>query len=61
MADVNVICGIEGCDASWSVKPAAMKKALDEHRRVAHPGWEQPAAKPMDAYRLDYFRRGRQL
>jgi hypothetical protein len=61
MADVNITCGIDGCEASWDVKPGAMKKTLEEHRRVAHPGWAPPAAKPMDAYRLDYFRRGRQF
>jgi hypothetical protein len=38
-----------------------MKKTLEEHRRTTHPGWEPPQAKPMDMYRLDYSRRGRQL
>jgi hypothetical protein len=61
MANVNITCGIDGCEASWSVKPAAMKKTLEEHRRTTHPGWEPPQAKPMDMYRLDYSRRGRQL
>jgi len=60
MADVNITCGVDGCDASWSVKPATMKKTLADHRKIAHPGWEPPEAKRMDAYRLDYFSRGRQ-
>jgi hypothetical protein len=61
MADIHMICGVEGCEQSWDLKPAAMKKTLDDHRRIAHPGWTPPQAKPMDVYRLDFSRRGRQL
>ena len=61
MATVNITCGIDGCEASWDVKPAAMKKTLEAHRRTDHAGWEPPQAKPMDVYRLDFSRRGRQL
>jgi hypothetical protein len=61
MAEIHLICGADGCEESWDVKPAAMKKTLEEHRRLVHPGWTAPETKPMDAYRLDFSRRGRQL
>jgi hypothetical protein len=61
MAKVHVTCGVDGCDASWDVNAAAMKKTLADHRRVAHPGWTPPEKKPGEAYRLDYSQRGRQL
>lgn len=61
MAEVHITCGIDGCEESWDVKPAAMKKTLEEHRKRVHPGWAPPEAKPMDPYRLDYNRRGRQF
>jgi hypothetical protein len=61
MAEIHVICGTDGCEESWDVKPAAMKKTLDAHRRIAHPGWTPPEAKAPDLYRLDFSRRGRQL
>jgi hypothetical protein len=61
MANVHVKCGIDGCDAEWDLKPAAMKKTLDEHRKVAHPGWTPPEKKLGEPYRLNYFQRGRQL
>ncbi len=61
MAEIHIICGTDGCEESWDVKPAAMKKTLEAHRRIAHPGWTPPQAKPMDPYRLDFSRRGRQL
>ena len=61
MANVHIICGIEGCEVSWDVKPAAMKKTLEQHRRVAHPGWTPPEKKLGEPYRLDYGGRARQF
>ena len=62
MAAVQLKCGIDGCDASWSVaSPKLMKKSMDAHRREFHPDWVEPKAKPMTPYRLDYSGRGRQF
>jgi hypothetical protein len=61
MAKVQVTCGIEACDATWSLAPAAMKKTLQEHRERVHPGWLPPEKKAMTPYRLDYSGRGRQF
>jgi hypothetical protein len=36
-----------------------MKASMAEHRKQFHPGWVQPAPKPMSPYRLDYSRRAR--
>jgi hypothetical protein len=62
MAPVQMQCGIDGCGQSWTVaSPAKMKASMDEHRKAFHPGWVQPAPKPMSAYRLDYSSRARQF
>jgi hypothetical protein len=62
MAAVQLKCGIEGCDASWSVtSPAKMKASMAEHRRLFHPDWVRPEPKPMTPYRLDYSSRARQF
>lgn len=61
MAKVHITCGIEGCTASWDVNPAAMKKTLEQHRKVAHPGWKAPEPKLGDPYRMNFAQRGRQL
>jgi hypothetical protein len=62
MAAVQLTCEIDGCNSTWSVAaPRLMKKSMDDHRREFHPGWVPPEPKPMNAYRLDYTRRGRQL
>jgi len=62
MAPVQLRCEIDGCGMSWGVaSPAKMKSSMAEHRRKFHPDWVQPAAKPMNAYRLDYSGRARQF
>jgi hypothetical protein len=62
MAAVQLRCAIDGCGESWSVaSPAKMKASMAEHRRRIHPGWVQPAPKPMSPYRLDYSGRTRQF
>jgi hypothetical protein len=62
MAAVQLKCGIEGCDASWTVpSPAKMKASMAEHRRLFHPDWVRPEPKPMTPYRLDYSSRARQF
>lgn len=61
MANVQLTCGIEGCDASWTVAPSKMKKTLQEHRALVHPGWVPPEPKPMTPYRLDYSGRARKF
>jgi hypothetical protein len=62
MAPVQLSCGIEGCDASWSVaSPKLMKKSMDDHRAEHHPGWVKPDAATAIPYRLDYSGRGRRI
>ena len=62
MAAVQLSCEIDGCKATWSVASAKlMRKSMDAHRQQFHPGWTQPAPKPMTPYRLDYSSRARQF
>ena len=61
MADVRLKCEIDGCGASWMVRPAQMKKSMADHRAKFHPDWVQPEPKPMTPYRLDYSGRARQF
>jgi hypothetical protein len=62
MAAVQLKCGIEGCDQSWTVaSPAKMKTSMADHRKKFHPDWVQPESKPMSPYRLDYSNRARQF
>lgn len=61
MARVQMTCGIDGCAATWTVSPGAMKETLQVHRSLVHPDWVRPELKPMTPYRLDYSGRGRQF
>ena len=62
MAAVQLKCEIDGCGQTWSVaSPAKMKASMAEHRKQSHPGWVQPAPRPMTPYRLDYSGRTRQF
>jgi hypothetical protein len=61
MAEVRLRCDIDGCGASWLVKPAQMKRSMAEHRVKFHPDWVQPEPKTASAYRLDYSSRARKF
>jgi hypothetical protein len=54
MAEVQLGCAIDGCAETWTVaSPKLMKKSMDDHRKVFHPGWVKPEPRQATAQRLD--------